>query len=150
MLVELPDPSLTVKIWTSCSTMQQRPSNLSAHYKTAFENAIELSVVTAYLTDWDASLILNSDCRRFRIIVGSNFGITRKAACEKVMRWLPPTRKSEFLVADQIPGFHPKAMFWKDKRGKCFAVIGSSNLTRAAFETNYEANVFSPITEADY
>jgi len=40
------------------------PSNLSAHYKTAFENAIELSVVTAYLTDWDASLILNSDCRR--------------------------------------------------------------------------------------
>jgi len=126
------------------------PSGLSGHYERAFNHAIELFVVTAYLTDWDASLVLNSECRKFRIIIGSNFGITRKAACEKVMRWLPPTRKSQFLVADQICGFHPKAVFWKDKRGKCFAVIGSSNLARAAFETNYEANVFCPLTEADY
>ena len=125
-------------------------SKLSDHYERAFANATELFVVTAYLTDWDSALSLNSECRRFRVIVGSDFGITRKAACEKVMRWLPPKRKGQFLVADRIGGFHPKAVFWKDKKGECFALVGSSNLTRAAFDTNYEANVFCQLSEADY
>ena len=125
-------------------------SNLSVHYKKAFSNAVELFVVTAYLTDWDATLILNSECRRFRIVIGSDFGITRKAACEKVMRWLPRTRKSQFLVADEIEGFHPKAVFWKEKNGDCFALVGSSNLTHAAFETNYEANVVCQLHKTDY
>jgi hypothetical protein len=126
------------------------PRSLSRHYEAAFKNAVELFLVTAYLTEWDSTLILNPSCRRFRIIVGSDFGITRKAACEKVMRWLPPNRKSQFLVADRISGFHPKALFWKDKNDHCFALIGSSNLTRAAFETNYEANAFARISALDY
>jgi hypothetical protein len=125
-------------------------SNLSGHYERAFNNAAELFVVTAYLTDWDSALKLNPECRRFRIIIGSDFGITRKAACEKVMRWLPPERKGQFMVADRIVGFHPKAVFWRDKRGECFALVGSSNLTRAAFETNYEANVFCQLSETEY
>jgi hypothetical protein len=66
------------------------------------------------------------------------------------MRWLPPQRKGQFLVADRIGGFHPKAVFWRDTKGECFALVGSSNLTRAAFETNYEANVFCKLSEADY
>ena len=123
---------------------------LSRHYRQAFRNAVELFIVTAYLTEWDASLELNSDCRSFRVIIGKDFGITRKAACETVMRWLPSKRKGQFLVADRIDGFHPKAVFWKERNRRYFAIVGSSNLTRAAFETNYEANVFFALSEADY
>jgi hypothetical protein len=104
-------------------------SGLSRYYKRAFKNAVELFVVTAFLTEWDAKLELNPKCRSFRVIRGRNFGITRKAACEKVMRWLPLKRKAQFM-ADQIGGFHPKAVFWKEENGKCFAVVGSSTLPK--------------------
>lgn len=125
-------------------------SDLATFYRHAFEQASELFIVTAYLTEWDTSLTLNSNCRRFRLIVGKDFGITRKSACEAVMRWLPPKRKGQFMVADLITGFHPKAVFWKEPDGGSFAIVGSSNLTRAAFETNYEANVFSRISNSQY
>jgi len=123
---------------------------LSRYYERAFKNAVELFVVTAYLTEWHSSLDLNPNCRRFRVIIGRDFGITRKAACVMVMRWLPPARKAQFMVADRIGGFHPKAVFWKEEEGRCFAIFGSSNLTQAAFGTNYEANVFLPLSPDDY
>lgn len=125
-------------------------SRLSDVYKRAFNKAVELFVVTAYLTEWDDSLNLAPACRHFRMIVGRDFGITRKAACRKVMSWLPAKRKAEFLVADRIVGFHPKAAFWKEKDGKSYAIVGSSNLTVAAFESNYEANLLTPLSENDY
>ncbi len=125
-------------------------SKLSHYYQSAFKQAVELFIVTAYLTDWDTTLKLSTDCRSFRIIIGKDYGITRKSACEAVMRWLPPKRKGQFMVADLINGFHPKAIFWKKSDGKCFTVVGSSNLTRAAFETNYEANVFMEISNTEY
>ena len=124
--------------------------DLSRCYKQAFKNAVELFVVTAYLTDWDTSLELNPKCRSFRVITGRDFGITRKAACEKVIGWLSSERKAQFMVADRIGGFHPKAVFWKEEKGSCFAIVGSSNLTQAAFGMNYEANVFLPLSETDY
>jgi len=123
---------------------------LSQCYGRAFTRAVELFIVTAFLTDWDTSLRLNPDCRHFRMIVGRDFGITRKAACKAVMRWLPPEHKFQFMVADLISGFHPKAVFWKEPNGKCFSIIGSSNLTQAAFETNYEANAVSRISSTEY
>jgi len=86
---------------------------LSSYYERAFKNAVELFVVTAYLTEWETSLELNPDCRSFRVIIGRDFGITRKVACEKVLQWLPRERKAQFLVADRIGGFHPKAVFWR-------------------------------------
>lgn len=125
-------------------------SALASYYERAFKNAVELYIVSAYLTEWDSTLTLNPACNRFRVIIGSDFGVTRKAACEKVMQWLPPKRKGQFMVADRIGGFHPKAAFWKDQKGDCFALIGSSNLTRAAFDTNYEANVFCRVSNADF
>jgi HKD family nuclease len=127
----------------------EEKGTLSDHYRKAFERASEMFIVTAYLTDWDETLRLNTRCRGFRLIIGKDFSITRKAACEAVMRWLPAMRKSQFLVADLIDGFHPKAAFWSSG-GSCYAIVGSSNLTKAAFETNYEANVFSKITQAEY
>jgi hypothetical protein len=42
---------------------------LSRYYKRAFKDAVELFVVTAYLTDWDRRLELNPKCRSFRIII---------------------------------------------------------------------------------
>jgi len=125
-------------------------SELSSYYRSAFAKASELFIVTAYLTEWDSSLVLNSNCHNFRIIIGKDFGITKKAACEAVMKWLPSKRKGQFMVADSIAGFHPKAVFWKETNGSAFAIIGSSNLTRAAFETNFEANLYCPISAADY
>lgn len=124
-------------------------SPLSFWYQRAFTEAIELYIVTAYLTAWDEGLELNKGCKSFRLIVGKDFGITRKAACEAVMRWLPAHRKSQFLVADSIDGFHPKALFWASESGY-FSIIGSSNLTKAAFETNYEANFHSTLTKNEF
>jgi HKD family nuclease len=126
-------------------------SGLSQHYKRAFSTAVELYIVSAYLTDWDSTRKLNRECKRFLMLIGKDFGITRKAACKEVMRWLPPERKTQFRVAHGISGFHPKAIFWKEKKtGRCYAIIGSSNLTRAAFDSNYEANTFSSLSPAQY
>lgn len=125
-------------------------SKLTGTYARAFGHAVTLFVVSAYLTDWDTSLKLGKSCRHFRLIIGKDFGITRKLACEKVMKWLPAARKAEFMVADNILGFHPKAIFWQENDGACYALIGSSNLTRAAFEKNYEANIYTEITPAAF
>jgi HKD family nuclease len=121
------------------------------YYERAFKDAVELYVVSAFLTDWNGSLRLNKNCRRFQLIIGSDFGITRKAACQDVMSWLPTNPRAEFLVADGLATtFHPKAIFWKEKSGSAFAVIGSSNLTRAALKSNYEVNAYSELSENDY
>jgi HKD family nuclease len=126
-------------------------TDLSVYYQHAFDRAVEIYIVTAFLTDWDTKLKLNKNCGAFRLIIGKDFGITRKAACQQVMRWLPAQRKDEFLVADRMDGvFHPKAIFWREPSGKSFAVIGSSNLTRAAFDSNYEVNTYSPLSTTDY
>lgn len=124
--------------------------DLSTIYRSAFANAKELYIVSAYLTEWDDSLKLNSKWKSFKLIIGKDFGITRKSACWKVLKWLPKSRKQQFMVADNIQGFHPKAMFWLDLQGNAFALIGSSNLTKAAFQTNYEANAYSEISKDEY
>lgn len=130
--------------------LQPNNDKLGAYYKRAFENCVELAIVSAYLTDWDSSLKIGEGCGYFRIIVGKDFGITRKSACADVMAWLPTNRKSEFLVAEYLSGFHPKAVFWKEKSGECFCIVGSSNLTTAAFQSNFEVNNFSSLSSADY
>ncbi|WP_275187346.1 phospholipase D family protein [Bradyrhizobium sp. CSA112] len=128
----------------------QGPAGLAINYRTAFRDAVELYIVSAYLTDWDEGLKLNPQCRRFRIIIGKDFGITRKDACLKVLAWLPEGRANCFKVAEQINGFHPKAVFWMNADGKHFAIIGSSNLTRAAFDSNYEANIFCTMSRNQF
>jgi len=125
-------------------------NGLPAAYRLALENAIELYIVSAYLTEWDPPATLNANCARFRIIIGKDFGITRKAACSAVLSWLPPQKRSMFLVADLVGGFHPKAAFWKDNADKCYAIVGSSNLTKAAFNGNFEVNVSTEISAAEF
>ena len=45
--------------------MLHRPgegSQLGSHYKNAFQNAVELYIVSAYLTEWDQKLTLPATC----------------------------------------------------------------------------------------
>ena len=102
---------------------------------------------SAYLTEWDREVKLTPTCERFRFIIGKDFGITRKNACLDVLKWLPASRKADFLVADEITGFHPKAVIWRNARGQAFMLIGSSNMSRAAFDGNVEANVMVPVSQ---
>ncbi len=119
-------------------------------YRKAFSSAEQLFVVSAYLTSWDPSLKLGGSCQRFRIVIGSDFGITKKQACRDLLKWLPANRKADFLVADNVGGFHPKAIFWKEPSGKYYALVGSSNLTAAAFHSNFEANVEIEINKKEF
>lgn len=123
---------------------------LDSAYRRALTSAEELLIVSAYLMHWDANIALNPNCKRFMMIVGKDFGLTRKLACEAVLKWLPGNQKVHFRVADQINGFHPKAVFWREAGGQAYAIIGSSNLSLAAFKSNYEANIVLPICSADY
>lgn len=121
---------------------------LSALYERAFSKAVELHLVTAFLTEWDSSLRLAPACEAVRIVVGKDFGITRKAACRDALKWAERQGKTRFRVATEITGFHPKLVLWKEKDGGLFMIVGSSNLTRAAFASNFEANVHLSIDEA--
>ena len=80
----------------------QTDSELLAIYQRAFSEASELFIVSAYLTEWDSSLKLGNQCKHFRIIIGKDFGITRKHACEAVMKWLQKSKIATFKVADSI------------------------------------------------
>lgn len=121
-------------------------SNLQALYHRALQSSEELYILSAYLTEWDTSVKLGRQCKSFAFIVGKDFGITRKVACEKVINWLPKARRAQFLVAELFDGFHPKAMFWREPDGSFHALVGSSNLSKAAFATNHEVNGYSKLS----
>lgn len=119
-------------------------------YHRALRESEELYILSAYLTDWDTTVKLGRQCKTFAFIVGKDFGITRKAACAKVIQWLPSSRRTHFLVAELIEGFHPKAMFWREPGGSYHALAGSSNLSKAAFATNHEVNAYSKISRTEF
>jgi hypothetical protein len=112
----------------------QKLSNL---YEKAISEAVELFIISAYLTEWNPTSKLNNKCEELTFIFNTDFGITRKAACFNVLRWLPKTMKNAFFAADRVSGFHPKLVAWKTKGGSYSLIMGSSNLTQAAFSTNY-------------
>ncbi len=124
--------------------------SLTNLYDRAVSEAVELFIVSAYLTEWKPKRNINKNCEELSFIVGTDFGLTRKDACKAVLSWLPKEMKSDFLAADKISGFHPKLVLWKTRTGECHLVLGSSNLTQAAFSTNYEANAFFTIPEGQY
>jgi len=84
----------------ACTQVKWGTGNATYYYKRAFKNAVELFIVTVYFAEWDDSMERNPACQSFRVIMGEDFGITRKATCEKTMQQLPKKRKSQFKVAD--------------------------------------------------
>lgn len=127
----------------------ERVDSLRNLYLRAFREAQEIYIASAYLTDWDHRAKLGPRCNRAIFVAGKDFGLTRKAALRGVLRWMPKRDGFSFGVV-RDSGFHPKIVAWKTQLGRYYCVIGSSNLSRAAFFDNREANVFSPISATDY
>lgn len=127
-------------------------SELSKRYDSAIKNAKELYIASAYLTNWSTKIRLSRNCENIFFLVGTDFGITRKKACSDVIKWLPKRFLGNFFAASQISngGFHPKIITWKDFNNKFHYIIGSSNLTEAAFNSNYEANVSFLIKKEEF
>ncbi len=119
-------------------------------YEKAVTEATELVVLSAYLTEWPIARRLSPHCNEVTFLVGTDFGLTRKDACRSVLAWLPKVHKHGFLAADEVSGFHPKLLMWSDRQGHHHLVVGSSNLTDAAFSDNHEANVYLRIAKAQY
>lgn len=131
-------------------TISSNNQNLKELYKKAISEAEELFILSAYLTDWGINVPFPKNCQKLKFIVGTDFGITRKDACRKVLKWLPAIFKDDFRAADKVSGFHPKIMMWRNSKSNYFIIIGSSNLTQAAFSTNYEVNIVSQISEQEF
>ncbi len=129
---------------------KSRNPTLHEIYDRALTQSTELCIVSAYLTEWEIRKKVGRHCNSFLFIVGKDFGITRKLACRKVLDWLPPKHRQQFMAAESISGFHPKAIFWRELDGRCYALLGSSNLTKAAFSTNREANGYAKVTEKEF
>lgn len=122
---------------------------LAKAYQDAFQDAEEIFVLSAYLRDWKA-FALAQNCENATLIVGKDFGITRKKALTQALAWQRAGKGiSHVYVADGIDGFHPKLVAWRKGKDH-FLIIGSSNLTVAAFETNYEANIRIKISRERY
>jgi PLD-like domain len=126
-------------------------AQLGDEYKRAFSRAKQLHVVSAFLTEWPSDLPISDACTEFRLVVGTDFGTTRLAAVESAIGSLPKRFKGNVQAFNQRGvSFHPKAVLWREPDGQTFILIGSSNLTRAAFESNVEANVTLQLTDAEY
>ena len=124
-------------------------TSLTDAYTSAFKNASEIFVLSAFLRDW-RNFDITDDCENATLVVGKDFGITRKKALTDALDWKQKHGDiCHFYVADQIDGFHPKIVMWKEKN-KYYLIIASSNLTIAAFESNYEANISIEIDEKRY
>lgn len=126
---------------------------LADAYAEAFSKATEIFAISAYLRSW-SNFEVSTNCQDVTLIVGKDFGITRKNALKTALNWKNSVgKKCHFYVATEIMGFHPKILLWKRKHNgqfKHYLIIGSSNLTTAAFNSNYEANIRVKISEDTY
>lgn len=127
-------------------------SALSEFYKMAAAQSVDLLIATAFLTEWPIRRKLSTVCKSVLIVVGTDFGLTRKKALTHLLRWVPKDKTYNVLAVPAFSGgsFHPKIIAWKDRKGKYFALFGSSNLTAAAFHHNHEANVIQEISEREF
>lgn len=125
---------------------------LTAIYKRAFNEATEIYLATAFLTNWKTKIQLNDHCKKLLAVVGTNFGLTRKNACKEFLEWIPskPNMQLKAYPARTGETFHPKMLAWKDKNGKFWLLVGSSNLTSGAMNKNVEMNTFSEIKEMQF
>jgi len=127
-------------------------NRLSACYKAAVTRSLELLIATAFLTEWPIKANLNKGCKSILVLVGTDFGLTRKKALTDLLNWVPSEKKNNILAVPAYSqgSFHPKIIAWKEKSGKYFTLLGSSNLTNAAFKSNYEANIVQEISQKDF
>jgi HKD family nuclease len=115
----------------------------------AITTADEIWWASAYLTSWPLApnCIPKSNCTSCNIVVGSDFGITRKAALLDLLKWSKKAMSNVYI--NEMSGFHPKTILWKSGK-KYYALIGSSNLSVAAWSSNVELNAVIDITKEEY
>lgn len=115
----------------------------------AILNADEIWWASAYLTTWPIPLdcLPKNNCSTCNIVVGSDFGITRKAALLDLLKWKKQTSSNVFINNTQ--GFHPKVFLWR-KGNKRFVLAGSSNLSVAGWTSNIELNIRVPISKKEF
>ncbi|MCB9005523.1 MAG: phospholipase D family protein [Ardenticatenaceae bacterium] len=130
--------------------VSEATTSLQNLYNQAITEAVELFIVNAYLTGWQSKEQITNKCRELTFIVGTDFGLTRREACKKVLKWLPEEYKNDFLAADTFDGFHPKLVMWQDNNGQNKILLGSSNLTQAGFSTNHEVNALLTLSDDQY
>jgi HKD family nuclease len=128
-----------------------KQNELRDAYGLALDQAEELYIASAYLTEWDTDYKLGNACKSLVFLVGTDFNLTRKKAMRNVLRWKPKHITFSFIAISAPSGnFHPKIVAWKTSNGSCHCIVGSSNLSKAAFYRNYEANVMLKISLTDY
>lgn len=115
----------------------------------AILNADEIWWASAYLTSWPLpkDCIPNNNCSICKIVIGSDFGITRKAALVDLYKWGKPCSADLFINDTQ--GFHPKVLLWR-QGNRHYVFAGSSNLSVAAWSSNIELNIRIPIKKMDF
>ena len=59
---------------------------LAKAYEDAFQSAQEIFVLSAFLRDWK-SFEIGNQCTNATLIVGKDFGITRKKALNQTLAW---------------------------------------------------------------
>lgn len=125
---------------------------LLSSYENAATNSVELLIATAFLTEWPIKTKLNKNCKSILVLIGTDFRLTRKNAMHSLLKWTPPDKRSNVLAVPSSTdsSFHPKIIVWKEKNGKCYSLIGSSNLTSAAFKKNHEVNALHEITKNEF
>jgi hypothetical protein len=128
------------------------PNQLRRIYARALREATEIYIASAYLTDWAEDQAVGKLCKQIVFVVGTDFGLSRKAAMRSVLHWMPKRGSCTFLAVPSMAGggFHPKIVAWRTKGGRCYTLTGSSNLSKAAFSGNCEANIFSEITDKQF
>lgn len=121
---------------------------LGAAYAQAIKEAVELYVASAYLTNWLPRPRVGKHCSKILFLVGTDFGLTRKHALRNLLQWRPNHGACQVLAVGG--GFHPKILAWKTGRGQYRCIVGSSNLSKAAFSDNFEANVLMTVARSEY
>lgn len=131
---------------------KREPNRLQAAYDHAAKYATELYIATAYLTKWPISSPLSDHCKKIYIIAGTDFGATRRQALRDALKWLPPRFKNQLFAfkTDRDRSFHPKLLIWREGSGQHYCLVGSANLTEAAFESNYEAAYEAEMKKSDF
>jgi len=125
-------------------------SDLASIYNRAMKNGAEIYIATAFLTSWAQISKPNRNCINFKILCGTGFGLTKKDALKKVLKWLPSQFKNELYASTSGSSFHPKILAWKESNGTYYVLAGSSNLTIAGLNKNLEVNILKKINEKEW
>jgi hypothetical protein len=133
---------------TSTQIVVGRPSTFDfpAILKTA--SSVKLAVAFANKSGWSLLEVpLLNGSAIVKIVVGLNFGITDPALLEEWLK-LSAERPGRFevRVAPERPTFHPKVIIVRQDASRCFAIIGSGNLTRGGLSSNVECGAYVDTT----